>query len=312
MDPALLQLLIPFVLITSAAGATLIFWRKAVERRQAASLEHAGGGATLSTLPQGSSVVTSSNPLVRFDQWFGRLVFETGMEMTPASALLLAMLVGLALGGGLLLWHDDLLTAALGLTVGVLLTIIVYLVRRSRRREQIRETLPAAMELMARAVRAGESLDQAIDLVGEMMAPPIGIEFRRCGRQLQMGLSMDGAMRALVQRVPLPEMRILAATLIIQRQTGGNLPVTLERLAKVIRDRISFHRQFRAATASGRISTLLIALAGPCVALYLFIWQREYIQRLIDTPQGQTLLFLALGLQCLGLLWIYRLLKTDY
>jgi tight adherence protein B len=127
-----------------------------------------------------------------------------------------------------------------------------------------------------------------------------------------MGLSMDSAMRALTYRAPLPEVRILAATLTVQRHAGGNLPITLERLVRVIRDRISYRRQFRATTAAGRISTIMIALAGPLVFAYLFIWQRDYLREFLELPQGQMLLVLAIVLQVIGLLWIYRLLSTDY
>ena len=119
-------------------------------------------------------------------------------------------------------------------------------------------------------------------------------------------------MRSLVRRVPLTEMRIFAATLRVQRRAGGNLPATLDRLVGVVRDRISYERQFRAATAAGRTSTMVIAMAAPTVITYMLIWRRDYIESLLQMPQGQAMLGLAIALQIAGLAWIVRLLRSNY
>jgi tight adherence protein B len=168
------------------------------------------------------------------------------------------------------------------------------------------------MEILARAVRAGETLDQAIALVGATVEEPLRSEFIRCSKHLDMGLSMDASIRSLTRRAPLPETRILAATLMVQRRAGGSLPITLERLARVVRDRLSYQRQFRAATAAGRMSMIIILLAGPLVMAYMWFWQREYIQNFITSPQGHFLLVVAVILQIIGSLWVLSLIRADY
>jgi tight adherence protein B len=168
------------------------------------------------------------------------------------------------------------------------------------------------MELLARAVRAGESLDQAVHLVGETVPKPLGPEFRRCARQMEMGLSVDAAMQSMSRRAPVTEIRILASALTVQRKTGGSLPITLERLSAVIRDRLNYRRQFKASTAAGRVSTLLIGAAGPFVAVYLMVFQAAYFQKFLDSFGGQMMLLTALVLQVVGYIWVYSLLRTDY
>src|SRR4029077_1208925 len=133
---------------------------------------------------------------------------------------------------------------------------LFYINRRNERFAQIRELLPGSMELMARAVRAGETLDQAVDAAGWGTLEPLGIEWRRAARHLDLGLSVPGAMKSMTKRAPLMEMRILSTALNVQRRTGGNLPTTLERLSHVIRDRLSYQRQFRAATGASRMATI--------------------------------------------------------
>ena len=226
--------------------------------------------------------------------------------------MLMAVAAGLVLCGVLLLWRDDFLAAAIGLAAGIAMVVLYFLWKRSQRRVAIQEQLPDVMELLSRAVKAGESIDQAMTLVGNTTQAPLGPEFRRCARQLELGLSVSAAMRSLVRRAPLPEMRILASTLIMQRRTGGNLSLMLDRLSNVIRDRINFHRSFKAATGAGRVSTMMIGAAGPLVAAYMLIWQREYFDTFFESFGGRVLLGTAVGLQVIGLVWIYKLLKSDY
>ena len=248
----------------------------------------------------------------RIDYRFASLIAETGIEAPPEAAFLAAVTGGLLVGGGLFLGMDDLLAGICGMVVGMGAVIGYFFIRRARRRTKIREQLPDVMDLMARAVRAGESIDQAFSLIGETSYDPLSVEFRRCAQQLEMGLSMPATLRALTRRAPIVEMRILAAALVVQRYAGGNLPITLERLSRVIRDRLSYYRSFRAATAAGRASTILIGLAGPLVAIYLLIWQREYIATFLETTQGQSLLATAIVLQILGLAWIAGILRNNY
>lgn len=250
--------------------------------------------------------------IARFEGWFYRLIGETGMTMNAEAAMLMAVGAGLVLCGVLLLWRDDFLAAAIGLAAGITLVVIYFMWRRSQRRVAIQEQLPDVMELLSRAVRAGESLDQAMALVSRTTQAPLGPEFRRCANQLDMGLSVNAAMRSLVRRAPIPEMRILASTLIMQRRTGGNLSLMLDRLSNVIRDRINYHRTFKAATGASRVSTMMIGAAGPLVAIYMLIWQRDYFNKFFETFGGQVMLGSAVALQVVGLIWIYALLRSDY
>jgi tight adherence protein B len=301
-----------FFALVLAAGLLLVrdvvLWsRRALAHRSGATAEE-----VLPRLQVTGPQVGRLGIIGRIDRWFNLLSLELGVGTTPVAIFLAALAVGLALGGALLLWRDQPLLAAAGLVVGMAVALIFFSIRRARRRGQILGQLPDVLELLARAVRAGESVDQAIALVGQTPLEPLATEFRRCARQIDMGLSVGAAMAALAQRVPLMEMRILAATFRVERRSGGNLPGILERLARVIRDRVSYHRQFRAATAAGRASTYVIGTAGPLVVMYLVIWQRDYVGRFLESPQGTTLLGVAIALQIVGLAWILGLLRTKY
>lgn len=245
------------------------------------------------------------------DAGFERLVVESGLDWTTMAATLVLVAGGLLVGGVLWLWTNEIPAGVVGAVIGLALPLPLLAYYRMRRIREIREQFPDMLDLLARAVRAGESLDQAIELAGQKGPEPLGREFRRCSRQLGMGLSMHAVMRALVYRMRLMEVRIFATTLAVHRQSGGNLALTLERMAAVLRERITYHRQIRAATAAGRFSATLIASTGPLLFIYMFVFQYEYAGKLVTLPLGQSLLALAVGLEIIGLIWIFRMLKAD-
>ena len=331
-------LVVPFVAITLVSAAAMFLLRDLLFRKPRPAGYRAGGGGTaggdslrLSKSPQQQVGAPSSRgaaaaipqlslpfetqgggPLARFDAWLERLRYESGINLTPELMFLIELCVGLALAGVIYLWRDNVIQAALTIPIGMTLVMGVYVLLRARRRKAILEQLPDVIDHVARTVRAGRTIDQALDMVGETAADPLGIEFRRCAGQLGMGLSVDAAMRAMARRVPIPEMRILTSTFVVQRQAGGNLPMILERLARVIRDRLSFHRQFRAATAGSRLSLIIIALSGPLMLLYMAIWREDYFNRFFESTIGMVMFGAAVAMYVAGLLWVTRILHEEY
>ncbi len=259
--------------------------------------------------------VRPATPKDSFDRWLQRLEtiqVESGSKLEPGVASWMAVLAGIAIGGALLVVYDEPILAIAGMAAGVIAVVAYFIIQRSRRLKLIRESLPGAMESIARAVRAGESVEQSIALVSENMPDPLASEFRLCSRQLDMGLPLEASMKDLAGRAPIPEMRVFATTLAVQRETGGNLPVTLRRLARVIRNRISYHRRYRAATAAGRFAGFFMTLAIPCIGIYLFYFHASYVEPFFESLGGRVMLAAAAGLVLVGFGWILAILKNDY
>ena len=164
----------------------------------------------------------------RVDQAFDRLILESGLAFTPWSAFLMLIATGLLIGGGLWTWFEAWAPALAGSAVGLTLPLAYISFKRHRRIIAMRNQLPDVLDMLSRAVKAGESLDQAIRLVAEEAGGELGREFTQCSRQLDMGRSLSAVVASLANRVRLMEFRILAATLSVQRQTGGNLAETLQ------------------------------------------------------------------------------------
>lgn len=263
-------------------------------------------------LPLARDAKPARGVVEHMDRSIDQLVVESGIPASGLTLTLVVVLVGLVAGGAVFLWTEDVVSGVIGFVVGMMVPFPYLSLRRAARIRDVQSQLADALDLMSRATRAGESLDQAISLVGERSPEPLGLEFRRCARQLQAGLSVGAAMRALVYRLPVMDVRILATTLTVHRQTGGNLATTLERMAQVVRDRMVYRQQIRSVTAAGRFSAMLIATVGPLLFLYLFTFQRDYAGRLLDLPLGNLMLVIAVVLELVGLVWISRLIRAEY
>ncbi len=248
----------------------------------------------------------------RFDVWFERTMYMSGIAAGPLEGALLMIVASTAAGGAVWvsLQNEMLALVAAGAALGLVLAGLTWAAHR--RRALFEQQFPVAIELLARAVRAGESLEQGLELVGESTAAPVGTELTRCAKQLDLGLALPTCMHALAHRVDLMDVRIFANAVAVHREAGGNLPITLERLAEVIRDRHSYHRQLKSVTTAGRTSAMVIATLGPLIFGYMFFLQPEYGSQLLNDHWGRAMLAVAVILQVIGIFWMSRLSKSDY
>lgn len=247
----------------------------------------------------------------KFDQAFARLVLESGYDTAPATAYLLLVLGGLVLGGVLLNVLDNPPVAVLGVGGGMIVGVLVLSMRRRNRMRRIQNELPDVVELLSRAVRAGQSVDQAIGLVARESGAELSSEFARCASQMQMGRSLGAVMTSMGRRIRLVDIQLLAMTLMVHRRTGGNLAQTLERMSDVMRDRLTARRQMRASTGAGRTSSLLIAAVSPVAYLATFLLVPEHFGILYTDPTGRLLLAIAFVLEIVGVVWVLRLIRDD-
>ncbi|MBI1309793.1 hypothetical protein GC176_00685 [bacterium] len=245
------------------------------------------------------------------DRAFDALVVESGTQIVPASAFLLCVAGSILSGGATLVSHPDPLLAIGAAIVGFVIPLAWLAVRRMRRTKAIRDQLPQVLEMLARATRAGQSVEQGIDLLANEAGGILGEEFAHCSRQLAMGRAFDKVVLSLAARVRVLDLRILTTTLIVQRQAGGHLSDTLERMASVVRDRLVAQRQIRASTAAGRASTLIVAVISPVAYLSVYLFHREHLQVMFDDPLGRSLLLTALLLELVGLAWVFTLLRSE-
>jgi tight adherence protein B len=104
--------------------------------------------------------------------------------------------------------------------------------KRQKRMQQFEAQFPDGLDAMARAIRAGNALSTAVQLVAEEMPDPIGGEFRRVFEETQLGMDPGEALSRLAERTPTDDVRFFCTAVTIQRGSGGNLAEILDRLSE--------------------------------------------------------------------------------
>lgn len=177
----------------------------------------------------------------------------------------------------------------------------IYL--RNRRGARLRAFdlgLPRAMELIANAVKGGQSVAQALHGVAENSGDPIAEEFRVAAREVELGASVDHALENMVRRLGSDDLRLVVMVIGIQHAIGGNLPAILTTLADTMRQRDEMREEVLSATAQSRASSVIITLLPIVAAVFLFFITPGYFTPMLTNPVGWALLGLAVALLVIG------------
>lgn len=231
---------------------------------------------------------------------------------TPAYRIVIASLVFAVAGGllGGLLLHS----AIAGLMIGVVAGTLPYfrlVMRRRRRLAKIEEQIPDAIDIIKRALRAGHPFNAAIKLVADDMEQPIAKEFELTFSDLNYGNDVRRALLGLLSRVPSVSLMALVTSVLVQRETGGNLAEILEQIAKVVRGRFRFERKLLTLSAEGRISAWVLSLVPIGLVAMLSISSPQYLPVLLASQLGHKLIYAACILALLGVLWIRRIIRIE-
>ena len=237
---------------------------------------------------------------------------RANMDMLPGRLLGMAAAVGVT-GAFLLAWLSPLwvVTVPLGLAAGWLPIAFVRF-RAERRVRKFEEQFPEAIELMARALRAGHAMTTGLALVAEELPEPVGGEFRLVYDRQNFGMSMPDALRLFAQRVPLLDARFFVTAVLTQRESGGNLAEILDNLGDVIRQRFRVKRQIRVVTAHARLTGWVLTMIPVVIALGMVVVAPDHILTLVKDPLGIQMAVVAFGLWVLGYLAIRKLTDVEY
>lgn len=228
------------------------------------------------------------------------LLRQAGLQM-GVPALLLGSLI-LALFGFLLGWMASLPALLLGLSAlgAGTIPLLVVAYKRRQRFSKFEELFPDALDLLARAVRAGHAFTTGFELIATEMPEPLAGEFRTTYDQQNLGLPLREALQNLIERVPGGDVRLFVTALQIQRESGGNLAEILDNLSEVIRARFTLYRHIKTVTAEGRMSLYFLMVLPIATGILMYLTNPDYMTPLFQEPLGHQLLEVAAGLQILG------------
>ncbi len=240
-----------------------------------------------------------------------RLLVQANMKR-PLGFFVLASLVLASVGG--------LITFRLG--AGVVLSLIVALgcalvpfyyvrIKKGMRTAKFEEQLPDALDMVARALKAGHAFTGGLQMVASEFGDPVGTEFGKALDEINFGVSYEDALKNLGKKVDSSDLKYFIIAVIIQRQSGGNLAEILENISRLIRERFKLRGHIQTLSAEARISAyILIALPFIMVALLMYI-NPGYLTPLVRDPIGNVMLGVAGALMVVGIVSMRRLVQIK-
>jgi tight adherence protein B len=239
------------------------------------------------------------------------------LKVNEYLGLRIAAAATFAVGGAILLSRFDVPTWV------VLLASIVLVIpgwalpraylsrRRERRLQQFEDQLPGALTAIAKSLRAGTGLLQALAYAGESTEDPLGQELRSTLRDLQLGADPDLVFTELSERVGSSDMDIAVTAIIIQRSIGGNLSEILSNVTNTIRERAKLKGEIRVLTSRQRLTGNLVALLPVAVGAGFVLLNPKMGDLLLHETAGQIGLAIGIAFEIVGIWMIRRLAVIE-
>jgi tight adherence protein B len=282
-------------------------------------LANAGVGGMGREAREKSSVLAS--PLDEYEGWLERFVSRFGnltllleqadTALTPPKFLAGSAAVGM--GGAVAFsftgMHPSLIPVV-GVTCG-LLPLMWLIMKRKLRMKKFAAQLPDALELIARALRAGHSLGAGFQLVAQEMTDPIGKEFNRVFEEQNLGIPMDEALRSMTERMPNLDLKFFVTAIVLQRQTGGDLAEILDKIGHLIRERFQIWGQVQALTGEGRLSGVVLLALPPVLFVAVYRMNPSYMMILFSDDLGKKMLVGGVISQLVGALVIRKIVNIK-
>jgi tight adherence protein B len=251
---------------------------------------------------------------LQFSKHAAEMIQQAGLDWSSTRLLTcMALMTIPGLGLGLLfpfLINGATTAAVLALVFGS----VPYLVVRSKRKKRLNtleEQFPEALDFLSRSMRAGHAFSISLEMLGEEMSDPLGQEFRALFNEQNLGAPIDIALRNFTMRVPLLDVRFFTSSVLLQKQTGGNLSEILARLAYIIRERFRLKGQVKAASAHGRITASVLTLMPIGTLLALLLVAPGYLQGMAEDPDGKYMIGGAILAQILGNFFINKIIDIK-
>lgn len=180
-----------------------------------------------------------------------------------------------------------------------------------RRLNQFNEQLVDALNLLANSLKSGLNLSQGLQVLVQESKPPVSQEFGMVLSQEKLGLTIDEALEKMLDRIPSDDLAIAIHSVLILRETGGDLSETFETIASTIRERRKVSGKIKSMTQQGKMQGLILLLLPFGLGALLYVVNPPYIIPLVTTQLGWIMIFIMLIFQGVGALWIKKIVNID-
>lgn len=209
-----------------------------------------------------------------------------------------------------IVWLHGSLRIVLAFILGSIPFILLYR-QKQKRMAHFENQLPDAVDLISRALKAGHAFSTGMRMVANDLGDPIGSEFTRTMAEVSFGANLNQAMKNMLLRVDCPDLKFFVMSVILQRETGGNLAEILGNLSRLIRDRFKLQRKIKTLTAQGKWSAVILVLLPFVLVAVLYLVNPSYLRILGEDPVGRFLVAATIIMQIVGIFFIRQIIRIQ-
>jgi tight adherence protein B len=243
---------------------------------------------------------------------FRRLWEQANARYSMGWFLLLMASLALAGYGGCSLFTGTYVIPAATAVVAGGIPLLYLRFRKKKRIAKFKRQLPEGLDLIARALKAGHAFTSGMSLVAEEFDDPLGPEFDKTLDEINFGVSLQDALKSLAGRIDCPDLKYFVVSVILQRETGGNLAEIIETIARLIRERFRLEGKIKTLTAEGRLSALILSVLPFAIVFVLLLINPEYMSSLFTEPMGRIMAGIAILMMLFGILVMRRMARMKF
>ena len=240
---------------------------------------------------------------------FDKVLRQAGIKGTAGVYILAAALIGFSVLGVVQLITGSLLAGLIGGAALCPIPILKVYRKRTQRMNAFQRQLPDALDLIARALKAGNTFSGGMRMVADEFPDPIGPEFGITLDEINFGVDTEKALQNLLDRVDCPDLQFFVVSVNIQRETGGNLSEIVGNTASLIRDRFKLLGRIRVLSAEGRLSAIILLAMPFGIAFIIFLINPGYMSLLFTERLGRMMIGTNLVLMTIGALFIRKMVN---
>ncbi len=247
----------------------------------------------------------------RWTERSNRLLRQAGIERPIGFFILLSFVLA---AGGFLVASGITSSRPISILLAAVLGMIPFFYissKKKRRMQEFQRQFPEALDLVARALKAGHAFTGGLKLVADEMTDPIATEFGMALDEVNFGVGIPEALKNLSDRVDCPDVKFFVISIVIQRETGGNLAEILEKIASLIRERFKLYGRIRILSAQARLSAIILIVLPFVVAFGLLLMNRTHFQPMITDPIGRIIIVTELILMIFGIFVMRRMIQIK-
>jgi tight adherence protein B len=196
----------------------------------------------------------------------------------------------LAAGIAFLMHQQPLVIALAVFVVGLGIPRWVLGFLANRRKKKFTANFATAIDIIVRSVKTGLPTNEALRIVAREVPNPVGSEFHNLVESLKVGVTLDQAMKRMMESMPTTEVGFFTIVMTIQSKSGGNLSEALGNLAFVLRDRKRLQGKIKAMSSEAKASAMIIGSLPPGVMGIVYLTTPAYIAKLFTERAGNLML----------------------